>query len=82
VVGLPDDRLGETPVAMVELRDGASLDSDELAGYLGTRLARYEIPTELAIVAHIPRTPSGKADLTAVRRHFTEAASAAQGDHA
>ena len=82
VVGLPDDRLGETPVAMVELRVGASLDADELAGYLGTRLARYEIPTELAIVAHIPRTPSGKADLTAVRRHFTEATSAAQSDHA
>ncbi len=81
VVGRPDERLGETPVAMVELRDGASVDADELAAYLGTRLARYEIPTELAIVAHIPRTPSGKADLTAVRGHFADPTSVTQGGH-
>ena len=81
VVGRPDERLGETPVAMVELRDGASVDADELAAYLGTRLARYEIPTELAIVAHIPRTPSGKADLTAVRSHFADPTSVTQGGH-
>jgi acyl-CoA synthetase (AMP-forming)/AMP-acid ligase II len=81
VVGRPDERLGETPVAMVELRGGVSVGTDELAAYLGTRLARYEIPTELAIVAHIPRTPSGKADLTAVRSHFAEPTSVTQGGH-
>ena len=67
VVGRPDDRLGETPVAMVELRDGGSVDADELLEFLRTRLARYEIPTDIAIVDQIPRTPSGKADLSAVR---------------
>jgi long-chain acyl-CoA synthetase len=71
VVARPDDRLGETPVAMVELRDGHSAGPDELAAYLGARLARYEVPTQFAVVALIPRTPSGKADLTAVREHFT-----------
>jgi acyl-coenzyme A synthetase/AMP-(fatty) acid ligase len=69
VVGRPDQRLGETPVAMVELRDSADLST--LIEYLRTRLARYEIPTEIAIVERIPRTASGKADLTAVREHFT-----------
>jgi acyl-CoA synthetase (AMP-forming)/AMP-acid ligase II len=69
VVGRSDPRLGETPVAMVELRESA--DVDTLLEYLRTRLARYEIPTEIAIVEQIPRTPSGKADLTAVREHFT-----------
>jgi acyl-CoA synthetase (AMP-forming)/AMP-acid ligase II len=78
VVGRPDDRLGETPVAMVELREPA--DVAMLVDYLLTRLARYEIPTEIAIVEHIPRTPSGKADLGAVRRHFDDAVGAAQGD--
>lgn len=67
VVGRPDDRLGETPVAVVELRDGASASADELLAYLRNRLARYEIPTEIAIVDAIPRTPSGKPDLRAVR---------------
>jgi len=73
VVGRPDRRLGETPVAMVELRTGASTEPDELAGFLQTRLARYEIPTEIAIVAALPRTPSGKADMTTVRGYFATA---------
>ena len=78
VVGKPDDRLGETPVAMVELRE--STDVATLVDYLRVRLARYEIPTDIAIVDHIPRTPSGKADLDAVRRHFDDAVGAPQGD--
>jgi acyl-CoA synthetase (AMP-forming)/AMP-acid ligase II len=68
VVGRPDQRLGETPVAMVELREAVGVGT--LLDHLRTRLARYEIPTDIAIVEQIPRTPSGKADLTAVRGHF------------
>jgi acyl-CoA synthetase (AMP-forming)/AMP-acid ligase II len=71
VVGRRDDRLGETPVAMVELRDAASIDAAALMEFLRARLARYEIPTDIAIVDHIPRTPSGKADLGAVRAFFS-----------
>ena len=67
VVGRPDERLGETPVAVVELREAASADADELLEFLRNRLARYEIPTEIAIVDAIPRTPSGKPDLSAIR---------------
>jgi acyl-CoA synthetase (AMP-forming)/AMP-acid ligase II len=87
VVGRTDERLGETPVAMIELRDAASTEhvtdagtdaiATEIADYLRTRLARYEVPTEIAIVDAIPRTPSGKPDLSAVRAHF----SAARGGH-
>jgi long-chain acyl-CoA synthetase len=84
VVGRSDTRLGETPVAMVELRGSASADPGELTDYLGKLLARYEIPTEIAIVDTIPRTPSGKADLSAVRRFFGSdtADSTAPRDHA
>jgi long-chain acyl-CoA synthetase len=81
VVARNDKRLGETPVAMVELRAPGSVDAAELIDYLRTRLARYEIPTEIAIVADLPRTPSGKPDLGAIRRHFGNALFAAQGDH-
>jgi len=70
VVARPDDRLGETPVAMVELR--ADVDTAALIDFLRTRLARYEIPTQVAIVDQIPRTPSGKADLAAVREFFSQ----------
>lgn len=71
VVGRADERLGETPVAMIELRQGESITDAELVEYLRARLAPYEIPSEIAIVETIPRTPSGKADLSAVRRYFT-----------
>ncbi|BBZ00001.1 class I adenylate-forming enzyme family protein [Mycolicibacterium fallax] len=72
VVARPDPRLGEIPVAMVELREDAEPipGPEALADYLGQRLARYEIPAEFAVVADIPRTPSGKPDLGAVRAHF------------
>ena len=82
MVGRCDERLGETPVAMVELREPGSADAAGLVDYLRTRLARYEIPTDIAIVAELPRTPSGKPDLSAVRRYFSDTVSAAQDDHA
>jgi acyl-CoA synthetase (AMP-forming)/AMP-acid ligase II len=71
VVARTDPRLGETPVAMVELRAAAS--TDELVTHLRKRLARYEIPTDIVVVQAIPRTPSGKADLSAIRDFFDEA---------
>ena len=71
VLGRRDDRLGETPVAMVELRDAASIEAAALVEFLRARLARYEIPTDIAIVDQIPRTSSGKADLGAVREFFS-----------
>jgi len=65
-------------VAMVELRDPTSTaGTDDLTDFLQTRLARYEVPTEIAIVEAIPRTPSGKPDLGAVRAHFA----ASRGGH-
>ncbi|CAN5555253.1 AMP-binding protein [soil metagenome] len=70
VVGRPDPRLGETPVALIELRAGASAEQAEVTNFLQNRLARYEIPTEILIVGDIPRTPSGKPDLGAVRGYF------------
>ncbi|MGH3678500.1 MAG: AMP-binding enzyme, partial [Mycobacterium sp.] len=71
VVGRSDERLGETPVAMVELREPVEVAT--LVDHLRTRLARYEIPTDIAIVEQIPRTVSGKPDLGAVRRFFSGA---------
>jgi acyl-coenzyme A synthetase/AMP-(fatty) acid ligase len=80
VVGQPDQRLGETPVAMVELRDAAT--AEELMTFLRNRLAPYEIPTAIAIVEAIPRTPSGKADLSDVKRHFADAVADGRAGHA
>ena len=68
VVGRPDARLGAVPVAAVELRPGAppTTARDLLAGAAAV-LARYELPADLRLVDALPRTPSGKVDLAAVR---------------
>jgi acyl-CoA synthetase (AMP-forming)/AMP-acid ligase II len=57
---------------MVELREAASVSTPALVEFLRARLARYEIPTDIAIVDQIPRTPSGKADLGEVRAFFSQ----------
>jgi acyl-coenzyme A synthetase/AMP-(fatty) acid ligase len=79
VVGRPDPRLGEVPVAMVELRDQHSTDPRALVEFLRTRLSRYEIPTDIAIVDVLPRTPSGKPDLHAIRSYFADSVSTVSG---
>lgn len=72
VVGRPDTRLGETPVVMVEPLVAETLSESDLLEFLSGRLAPYEVPTAIAIVESLPRTPSGKPDLAAVRAHFAE----------
>jgi acyl-CoA synthetase (AMP-forming)/AMP-acid ligase II len=68
VVSKPDARLGAVPVAAVELRERAT--PDELLSSAAGVLARYELPDEVKIVDALPRTPSGKVDLGAVRELF------------
>jgi acyl-CoA synthetase (AMP-forming)/AMP-acid ligase II len=60
VVGRPDERTGETPVAHVVVADGAALEVDELAEWAAARLARHKRPSSYRVVASIPRNPSGK----------------------
>jgi acyl-CoA synthetase (AMP-forming)/AMP-acid ligase II len=71
VVGRPDARLGAVPVAAVELRAGEdSVGAADLAERASHGLSRYELPQEIRIVDELPRTPSGKVDLMAVRSLF------------
>jgi acyl-CoA synthetase (AMP-forming)/AMP-acid ligase II len=60
VVGLPDDRLGEVPVAGVVWK-GDDQRGDLLAA-LRDKLAHYKLPREFFTLPEIPRTPYGKVD--------------------
>ena len=61
VVGYPDERLGERACAFVIPRKDASLSLREMVDYLkAQKMAVQYIPERLAIVAELPRTPSGK----------------------
>jgi acyl-CoA synthetase (AMP-forming)/AMP-acid ligase II len=71
VVGIDDERLGQVPVAVVELAPGAEATADELLDAVSQVLSRYEVPVELRILDSLPRTPSGKVDLPEVRALWT-----------
>lgn len=64
VIGRPDPRWGETPVAVVVPADGSNLDIDELRTWLDGRLARFKQPRALVLREDLPRTALGK-----VRKH-------------
>jgi acyl-CoA synthetase (AMP-forming)/AMP-acid ligase II len=67
VVSRQDQRLGAVPVAVVELRPDADPVSDlQLLDFAANSLARYELPAEIRVVEGLPRTESGKADLSSV----------------
>jgi len=60
VVGLPDERWGEKPVAVVVLADKESLNLTSLAAHCRAQLAGFKVPKELVIRDSLPRNPSGK----------------------
>jgi acyl-coenzyme A synthetase/AMP-(fatty) acid ligase len=72
VVGLDDERLGQVPVAAVELRDGSTAGPADLLEHARVHLARYELPAEIRIVETLPRTPSAKVELAGVRALFAD----------
>jgi long-chain acyl-CoA synthetase len=68
VVGISDDRLGEVPVAAVELAVGAEFDRDELLDWLRDRLSPYQVPVDVIPVDELPRTPSLKVSQPGLRQ--------------
>ena len=73
VVGVPDDRFGETVTAVVEVRPGAARPADaELIDWVKGRLAAYKAPRHVVGVDTIGRSPSGKVDYRRLRQHAVE----------
>jgi long-chain acyl-CoA synthetase len=73
VVGIPHERLGWVPVAAIEPRPGAPAPSAaEIDAFLRKGLPATNIPTDYRIVAELPRTPSLKVRVDAVRDMFTQ----------
>jgi acyl-CoA synthetase (AMP-forming)/AMP-acid ligase II len=69
VIGVPDERLGQSVAALVEPRPGAALDLAALEAHLRTQIAGYKIPRSVWVVDAIGRTVSGKADYTWARQY-------------
>lgn len=74
VVGVPDDRWGESGVAFVVLRPGHDADGDRLRARSRGRLAGYKVPRAVIVVPELPLTGSGKVDKQALRARIDKQA--------
>ena len=70
VVGVPHAKWGETPIAVVALKDGTQVHPDELIGYARQRLAHFKCPTRVEYVAELPRNAAGKVLKTTLRKDY------------
>jgi acyl-CoA synthetase (AMP-forming)/AMP-acid ligase II len=61
VVGVPDEKYGQAVAAVVELREGETVDLEELRTFLRQHLSGYKLPRSLTVVPQIPRNATGKA---------------------
>jgi fatty-acyl-CoA synthase len=74
VVGVPDERWQERPLAVVVLNEGASVSAGELRTFLSDKVVRWWLPERWAFADEIPRTSVGKYDKKAIRsRHADNA---------
>ena len=67
VVGVPDERLGEIPCAVVELESDADTDGSAIREWLRDHLSAYQIPARVLVVESLPRSASLKVDAVGVR---------------
>ncbi|MFC6018580.1 long-chain fatty acid--CoA ligase [Plantactinospora solaniradicis] len=70
VVGVPDPRWDERPLATVVLHQGATASAEELRDFLSERVARWQLPERWAFIETVPKTSVGKFDKKQVRASF------------
>ena len=72
LIGIPDPKWGEVPLAIVALKPGETLEADAVTRHLSGRLARYKIPKQVVFVDELPRTASGKVRKADLRTRFAD----------
>ncbi len=72
VVGVPDERWQERPLAVVVLNEGASVSAGELRTFLADKVVRWWLPEHWAFADEIPRTSVGKYDKKTIRSRYAQ----------
>ncbi|TRM82583.1 AMP-dependent synthetase [Sulfolobus sp. A20-N-F6] len=72
VVGIPDERWGERPVALVVKKSGVNVTAEEIIEYLKSlnKFAKWQLPDKIIFVDSIPKTSTGKLDKKVVREEI------------
>jgi fatty-acyl-CoA synthase len=72
VVGVPDERWDERPLACVVLKDGESASVEDLKGFLADRVAKWWLPERWTFIDEVPKTSVGKFDKKVLRAQFAD----------
>src|SRR3954466_6319918 len=74
VVGIPDEKWSERPLACVVPEDGEEISLDELAEYLAERVPKWWIPNDMEVIEEVPKTSVGKFSKKTLRERFAAVA--------
>lgn len=70
VIGVNHEKWGETPMAIVVLKDSQSVTEVELKHHCSQRLAKYKVPSIIKVVSALPKNATGKIDKPALRKTY------------
>jgi long-chain acyl-CoA synthetase len=68
VIGMPDARRGEQPLAFVVANEGATVDTDALLKFVRSKIADYKVPRQIVLMTALPRNATGKILKTELRK--------------
>lgn len=71
VIGVPDEKWDERPVAYVVPRDQNALDPADVMATLASRFAKWQLPDKVVVVEELPRTSVGKLNKKKLRADYT-----------
>ena len=72
VFGVPDERLGEVPIAILHRQEGSSISEEELRTFLDHHISAFKIPVRFIFVEQpLPRLGTGKIDRVALKQQYT-----------
>jgi len=72
VVGVPDPKWDERPLAAVVLKENATASADELRDFLSTKIARWQLPERWTFIETVPKTSVGKFDKKVIRKQYAD----------
>jgi fatty-acyl-CoA synthase len=71
VIGVPDPRWDERPMACVVLKEGTTVTAEELRTWLSERTAKFWLPERWSFITEVPKTSVGKFDKKVLRARHT-----------